>query len=67
MVRQLATTSKGIPIEIYAFTDTINWVEYEGIQSDIFDHLIAAVPYFDLEIFEDLHNIPQRQRKDFYV
>lgn len=66
MVRQLATTSKGIPIEIYAFTDTINWIEYEGIQSDIFDHLIAAVPYFDLEIFEDLHNIPERQRKNFY-
>lgn len=63
MVRQLATTSKGIPIEIYAFTDTTIWLEYEGIQSDIFDHLIAAVPYFDLEIFEDLHNIPQRQRK----
>lgn len=61
MVRQLATTSKGIPLEVYAFTDTVNWVEYEGIQSDIFDHLIAAVPYFDLEIFEDLHNIPQRQ------
>lgn len=66
MVRQLATTSKGIPIEIYAFTDTINWVEYEGIQSDIFDHLIAAVPYFDLEIFEDLHNVPERQRKNFF-
>lgn len=62
MVRQLATTSKGIPIEVYAFTDTIKWVEYEGIQADIFDHLIAAVPFFDLEIFEDLHNQPNRQR-----
>ncbi|MDO4880278.1 MAG: mechanosensitive ion channel [Capnocytophaga sp.] len=62
MVRQLAATSKGIPLEIYAFTDTTNWVEYETIQSDIFDHLIAAVPFFDLEIFEDLHNIPNKKQ-----
>ncbi len=61
MVRQLAATSKGIPLEIYAFTDTTNWVEYETIQSDIFDHLIAAVPFFDLEIFEDLHNTPNKK------
>ena len=61
MVRQLAATSKGIPLEIYAFTDTTNWVEYETIQSDIFDHLIAAVPFFDLEIFEDLHNTPYKK------
>lgn len=56
LVRQLAPTSKGIPIEVYAFTNTTIWREYEEIQSDIFDHLIAAIKYFDLKIFEDLHN-----------
>lgn len=64
MVRQLSPTSKGIPIEVYAFTDTIVWVEYESIQSDIFDHLIAAVPFFDLEIFEDLHNSSNRDERN---
>ena len=52
MVRQLAPTSQGIPIEIYAFSNDKRWVNYEYIMSDIFDHLIAALPYFDLEIFE---------------
>lgn len=53
MVRQLAPTSTGLPFEIYAFTDTIVWTEYEEIMADIFDHLIAAVPFFDLQIFEE--------------
>jgi miniconductance mechanosensitive channel len=52
MVRQLAPTSEGLPLEIYCFTRTKNWVEYEMIMGDIFDHLIAAVHYFDLELFE---------------
>jgi miniconductance mechanosensitive channel len=52
MVRQLAPTSQGIPIEIYAFSSDKRWKNYEYIMADIFDHLIAAVPYFDLEIFE---------------
>lgn len=52
MTRQLDPTERGIPLQIYAFTDTIHWVEHEEIMSDIFDHLISAVPYFDLEIFE---------------
>lgn len=52
MVRQLAPTEHGMPLELYAFTNTIKWVEYEPIMADIFDHLIAAVKYFDLEIFE---------------
>jgi miniconductance mechanosensitive channel len=52
MVRQLAPTSEGLPVEIYCFTRTKNWVEYEMIMGDIFDHLIAAVHYFDLELFE---------------
>jgi miniconductance mechanosensitive channel len=53
MVRQLAPTSEGLPLEIYCFTRTKNWVEYEIIMGDIFDHLIAAVHYFGLELFEN--------------
>lgn len=52
MVRQLAPTETGIPFEVYVFTNTTNWVKYEAIMSDIFDHLMATVKYFDLEIFE---------------
>jgi miniconductance mechanosensitive channel len=52
MVRQLAPTTQGIPLEIYAFSSDKRWENYEYIMSDIFDHIMAAVPYFDLEIFE---------------
>ncbi len=52
MVRQLEPTTQGIPLEIYAFSSDKRWENYEYIMADIFDHLIAAVPYFDLEIFE---------------
>lgn len=52
MARQLSPTSQGIPLEIYAFSSDKRWQNYEYIMSDIFDHFIAAVPYFDLEIFE---------------
>ncbi len=52
MVRQLAPTEKGLPFELYAFTASTNWIQYESAMSDIFDHLIAAVTYFDLELFE---------------
>jgi miniconductance mechanosensitive channel len=52
MVRQLAPTTKGIPIEIYAFSKDKKWENYEYIMADIFDHLIASVPYFELELFE---------------
>lgn len=52
MVRQLASDDRGLPIEIYCFTNTTAWVEYEIIQSDIFDHLFAAAGWFDLEIFQ---------------
>ena len=52
MVRQLEPTAQGIPLEIYAFSSDKRWENYEYIMADIFDHLIAAVPYFDLEIFE---------------
>lgn len=52
MVRQLDPTEKGLPLEIYCFSANKNWVAYEGIISDIFDHLLAAIPEFDLEVFE---------------
>lgn len=52
MVRQLAPTAMGLPIELYLFTGTTKWVDYEHIMADIFDHLLAAASYFDLEIFE---------------
>ncbi len=52
MTRQLAPTPQGIPIEIYTFSSDKRWQNYEYIMADIFDHLLAAVPYFDLEVFE---------------
>ncbi len=53
MVRGLALTSKGMPIEIYCFTRTTDWVLYEGIQSEIFEHLVAVAKGFHLKIFQD--------------
>lgn len=52
MCRHLQPTEKGIPIEIYLFTSDKRWLNYEYIMADIFDHVIASVAYFGLEIFE---------------
>ncbi|WP_218665096.1 mechanosensitive ion channel family protein [Acinetobacter sp. Colony158] len=52
MVRQLQPTSDGLPLEIYAFTNTTVWTAYEAIQSDIFDHLLAIIPEFGLRIYQ---------------
>ncbi|MCJ2180529.1 mechanosensitive ion channel family protein [Novosphingobium album (ex Hu et al. 2023)] len=52
LVRQLEPTEKGLPLEIYCFTDTVDWGEYEAIQADIFDHLIAILPQFGLRLFQ---------------
>ena len=52
MVRQLQPSEKGIPIEIYVFTKTTEWIEYEGVQADIFDHVLAVVPEFGLKIYQ---------------
>ena len=52
MVRQLSPTGDGLPLEVYCFTNTTAWVAYEGIQSDIFDHLIAILPEFGLRLFQ---------------
>ncbi len=52
LVRQQTSGEHGLPIEIYCFTNTIKWVEYENIQSDIFDHILAAAYYFDIQIYQ---------------
>jgi miniconductance mechanosensitive channel len=52
LVRQLAPTEKGVPIEIYVFVNDTRWVQYEGIQGDIFDHLLASLATFDLRAFQ---------------
>ena len=52
MSRQLPQTPQGVPLEIYAFSKDKEWKNYEYIMGDIFDHLLAAVPYFYLETYE---------------
>lgn len=52
MVRQLEPTTTGMVIEVYAFSNKTDWVIYENLMSDIFDHLLASVQFFDLETFE---------------
>lgn len=52
MVRQLQPTDHGIPMELYFFCSNKNWIPYESIQADIFDHLLAIVPEFDLQVFQ---------------
>lgn len=52
MVRQLAPTENGLPLELYMFTNSTVWNEYEDIMSNMFDHLFAAIKYFHLEVFE---------------
>ena len=53
LVRQLEATATGVPLQIYVFTNTTNWIEYEHIQADIFDHLLAAIRDFDLRVFQE--------------
>ena len=52
MVRQLAPTSEGVPLEIYAFSNDTNWEHYEGIQADIFDHFLSIIGLFDLKVYQ---------------
>ncbi|MFZ3192677.1 MAG: mechanosensitive ion channel family protein [Moraxellaceae bacterium] len=52
LVRQLPPSPTGLPLEIYCFTDTTAWVEYEAIQSDMFDHVLAILPEFGLRLFQ---------------
>lgn len=52
MVRQMQTTAQGIPLEIYCFTRTTAWADYERIQGDIFDYLLAVLPEFGLSLYQ---------------
>jgi miniconductance mechanosensitive channel len=62
LVRQLDPTVNGIPLEVYCFTHTKEWNEFESIQADIFDHLFAIVPMFELDIFESPSGKDFRQK-----
>jgi len=53
LVRQLAPGPQGLPIELYCFTNTTTWAVYEDIQADIFDHMMAILPEFDLRVFQE--------------
>lgn len=69
MVRQLASGENGLPLQIYVFTGTVVWAEYESIQSDIFDHLLSSVEYFGLRVFQnpsgsDFRSVYRELRED---
>jgi len=53
LVRQLPSTQHGLPIEIYVFSKDKVWANYEAIQADIFDHILAVVPEFDLRVYQN--------------
>lgn len=53
IVRHLEPTEKGIPIQIYAFSREQEWAKYEGVQADIFDHILAIISLFELQIFQN--------------
>ena len=53
LVRQLAPSEKGIPIEIYVFSKIQDWTLFENIQGDIFDHILAILPFFNLAVFQN--------------
>lgn len=64
MVRQMPPTPSGLPLQLYFFTDTVAWTEYERIQADVFDHVYAAVQLFGLAIFQSpagLDFLPTKQ------
>lgn len=52
MVRQLQPTDHGIPMELYFFCSIKDWIPYEGVQADVFDHVLAIIPEFDLQVFQ---------------
>jgi miniconductance mechanosensitive channel len=53
LVRQLQPTPEGLPLEIYAFTNVTDWLAYEDIQADIFDHLLSIATEFDLKMYQN--------------
>lgn len=62
MVRQLQPTEKGIPIELYFFSLTKDWIPYEGVQADVFDHVLAIIPEFGLRVFQNPSGEDLRKR-----
>ncbi len=58
LVRQLQPTAEGLPLEIYCFTSDTAWAAYEGIQADVFDHLLAILPEFGLRVFQSMGDAP---------
>lgn len=67
MVRQLSPGPDGLPLQVYAFTNTTAWVEYEGIQSDLFDHLLSILPEFGLRVYQHPSGVDLRSLRDFGV
>ena len=61
IVRQLQSGNDGVPIEVYCFCNDTNWFNYEGIQSDIFDHLFAIAPEFGLQVYQSPAGMDLRQ------
>ena len=53
LVRHLQPTTNGLPMEIYVFTKDVGWVQHESVQADIFDHILAVIPQFDLRLFQN--------------
>nr|MBC8485194.1 mechanosensitive ion channel [Bacteroidota bacterium] len=53
LIRQLQQTEKGLPVEIYVFSKLQEWAKYEDLQSDIFDHVLAVIPEFELKVFQN--------------
>ena len=53
LIRQLPASPQGLPLEVYVFTNDTEWGPYESIQADIFDHLLAALPTFELRVFQN--------------
>lgn len=53
IVRQLAPTPNGLPMEVYAFTKEVGWVNHEGVAADVFDHVLAIISEFDLRVFQN--------------
>ena len=69
LVRQLEPGPDGLPIQVYGFVDTVQWHEYEAVQADIFDHLLAVLPLFGLRLFQhpggtDLHQLARNTKRE---
>jgi len=62
LVRQLQPSEKGIPLEIYVFSSDQVWANYENIQADIFDHLLASISFFDLAVYQSISGLDVRQK-----